>query len=271
MNTALIRSSLIAFATVFALTPAFAKGKKVQEESQGAAIAVVNGKAIPTARGDALIAGQIAQGQPDTPELRAAVREELIRREVLVQAAQKQGIDKKADVQTQVEMARQQVVIGAYLQKFVQANPVTDAQIKQEYEAIKAQLGDKEYKARHILVEKEADAKAIIEKLGKGEKFEDLAKQSKDPGSKDRGGELGWAAKASYVPAFSAAMVALDKGAYTKTPVKTDFGWHVIQLDDTRDLKLPTLEEAKPQIINRLQQKMVEQQVKTLREKAKVQ
>ena len=260
MKSALLRTSV--FAVVAALS--------VQTASAADDTVSVNGKTIPKSRVETLVAGQMAQGQPDTPELRKAVKEELVRREVLVQAAAAKGIDKKADVQTQVDMARQQVIIGAYLQDYVKSNPPSDVQIRQEYEAIKARVGDKEYKTRHILVQKEEEAKAIIARLNKGEKFEDMAKQSLDPGSKERGGDLGWSTPAAYVKPFSDALVALQKGTYTKEPVKTDFGYHVILLEDSRDLKLPTLEEAKPQISQRLAQQIVEKHVNDLRAKAKV-
>jgi peptidyl-prolyl cis-trans isomerase C len=233
-------------------------------------IATVNGKAIPKARSDALIAGQVAQGKQDTPDLRTAVKEELIRREVLVQAAEKKGLDKKADVQGQMMMARQGVLIGAYLNDYVKTHPVTDEMLKKEYESIRAALGDKEYKVRHILVDNEDQAKAIIAGLKKGDKFEDLAKQSKDPGSKDRGGDLGWANRAAYVKPFSDAMVKLEKGKYTETPVKSDFGWHVIMLEDVRDLKAPPLEDVKANLTKRLEQEMVENHVLELRKQAKV-
>lgn len=260
MKSALLRISAYAVVAALSAQTAFAADDTVS----------VNGKTIPKSRIETLVQGQMAQGQPDTPELRTAVKEELVRREVLVQAAVAKGIDKKADVQTQIEMARQQVIIGAYLQDYVKNNPPTDAQIRQEYEAIKARLGDREYKVRHILVQNESEAKAIIAKLNKGDKFEDLAKQSLDPGSKERGGDLGWSTPAAYVKPFSDAVVALKPGTYTKEPVKTDFGYHVIMVEDSRDLKLPTLDEARPQISQRLAQQIVEKQVNDLRAKAKV-
>ena len=260
MKSALLRISAYAVVAALSAQTAYAADDTVS----------VNGKTIPKSRIETLVAGQMAQGQPDTPELRKAVKEELVRREILVQAATAKGIDKKADVQTQVEMARQQVVIGAYLQDYVKNNAPSEAQIRQEYEAIKARLGDREYKVRHVLVQKEDEARAIIAKLNKGEKFEDLAKQSLDPGSKERGGDLGWSTPAAYVKPFSDAVVALKPGSYTKEPVKTDFGYHVIQLDDSRDLKMPTLEEAKPQISQRMAQQIVEKHVNDLRAKAKV-
>ncbi len=256
MKRALISLSLLAFATA----PAVALAQ----------VAKVNGKAIPANRAEVLMANQLAQGQAKTPELEAAVKEELVRREVLAQAAVAKGIDKKSDVQAQVELARQGVLIGAYLNEFARGVKITDADVQKEYDTLKGALGDKEYKARHILVEKEDEAKDIIAKLKKGEKFEELAKASKDPGSKDKGGELGWANKASYVPPFAEAMAKLAKGKYTEAPVQSNFGWHVIQLDDARELKAPSFDEVKPQIIQRMRQMAVEKHILDLRAKAKV-
>ena len=233
-------------------------------------VVTVNGTAIPQARADVMIAEQKTQGAPDSEQLRGAVKEELVRREVLAQEARKKGLEKSAAVQSQVELARQAVLIRAYLQDFIKTHAVTDAEIKAEYEKIKSQLGDKEYKARHILVEKEDEAKAIIAKLEKGEKFEDLAKQSKDPGSKDKGGDLGWANPASFVKPFSEALTKLEKGKITTTPVKTDFGYHVIKLEDSRSLKAPTFDEVKGQLKQRLEQQRVERHIAELRSKATV-
>ncbi|MCX7150154.1 MAG: peptidylprolyl isomerase [Rhodocyclales bacterium] len=267
MNRTLRHALLLAFAVSISAAPAFAQKK---DKAESTTFATVNGKAIPKVRADALIAGQAAQGQPDSPDLRKAVTEELVRREVLTQESIKKGFDKKPEVQGQIDLARQGVLIGAYLNDYVRSHPVTEDQLKKEYEDIKAKLGNKEYKARHILVEKEDEAKAIIEKLKKGEKIDDLAKDSKDPGSKDRGGDLGWANPASFVPPFSAAMTKLEKGKFTETPVKSDFGWHVIQLEDTRELKLPAMDEAKGQIGQQLTQRMVQKHIDELRAKAKV-
>jgi peptidyl-prolyl cis-trans isomerase C len=262
MNRKLFAIALIALSASLAPT--------VYAADNAETIATVNGKAIPKARADALLAGQFAQGKEDTEDLRKAVKEELIRREVLVQSAEKKGLDKKPETMGQMMMARQGVLIGAYLNDYVKTHPVTDEMLKKEYESIRQALGNKEYKARHILVDKEDEAKAIITGLKKGDKFEDLAKQSKDPGSKDRGGDLGWANQAAYVKPFSDALTKLEKGQYTETPVKTDFGWHVIMLDDTRELKAPPLEEVKAQLTQRLQQQMIEKHVIDLRGKAKV-
>ncbi|MBK9520549.1 MAG: peptidylprolyl isomerase [Rhodocyclaceae bacterium] len=253
---------LLTCAGILAMQPVLAQKADV--------VATVNGKAIPKNRADALIAGQAAQGQPDSAELRKAVKEELVRREILTQESQKKGFDKKPEVQGQIDLARQGVLIGAYLNDYVRAHPVSEEMVKKEYENVRAQIGDKEYKVRHILVETEAEAKSIIDRLKKGEKFDELAKLSKDPGSKDKGGDLGWANKGAYVKPFTDAMVKLKKGELTDPPIKSDFGWHVIQLEDVRELKLPGFDEAKPQITQRLQQQMVQKHIEELRSKAKV-
>jgi peptidyl-prolyl cis-trans isomerase C len=233
-------------------------------------LAVVNGKPVPTSRADLMVKQMATQGQQDSPQLRAMVKEELINREILIQEADKQGLANNADVKNQIEIARQAIVIRALVSEYLKKHPITDAEIKAEYDRFKAQAGDKEYKARHILVEKEEDAKAIIAKLKGGAKFEDLAKQSKDTGSAANGGDLDWASPASFVKPFSDAMVGLQKGQITETPVKTQFGYHVIRLDDIRAAKIPTLDEVKPQISESLQQKKLQAYQQELRAKAKI-
>ncbi|EJM97792.1 peptidylprolyl isomerase [Herbaspirillum sp. YR522] len=234
-------------------------------------LAVVNGKSIPSSRADLMVKQMTAQGQPDTPQLRGAVKEELINREILMQEADKQGLSNSQDVKNQLELARQSIVIRALIADYLKKSPVSDADIKAEYDNFKAQAGDKEYHARHILVDKEEDAKAIIAKLKAGTKFEDLAKQSKDTGSAANGGDLDWATPASFVKPFSDAMVGLKKGEFTQTPVQTQFGYHVIKLEDVRAAKVPTLDEVKPQIAEALQQKKLQAYQEELRKKAKVQ
>lgn len=232
--------------------------------------ATVNGKAVPSSRLDVMLTEQRAQGAPDSPQLREAVREELIRREILSQEAAKLGLDKKTDVQAQMDLARQAILIRAYLQDWVKTNPVTDADIRKEYDQIVARMGSKEYNPRHILVETEEAAKDIIAKLRSGAKFEDLAAQSIDPGSKERGGDLGWANPGMFVKPFSEAMVKLEKGEYTAMPVKSDFGFHVIQMQDIRPTKAPTFDDVKPQLQQRMQQQKVETHIMELRGKADV-
>ena len=235
-------------------------------------IAVVNGKAIPSARADAVVKQVVAQNQgKGSPELREAVKNDLIAREVLMQEAVKQGWDKKPEVREAMDSARQSIVVNALARDYIAKNPVTDAEIKAAYDKVKAETGDKEYHVRHILVATEAEAKDIIAKLKGGAKFEDLAKQSKDAGSADNGGDLDWAAPSSFPKVFSDAFVKLQKGQVTETPVQTPNGFHVIKLDDTRAAKLPTLEEVKPQIAEALQQKKLQAYQEEMIKKAKIQ
>lgn len=234
--------------------------------------ATVNGKGIPASRLEVMLGEQRAQGAPDSPQLRDAVREELIRREVLAQEAAKLGLDKKADVQAQMDLARQAILIRAYLQDWVKKNPVSDADLKKQYDTIVAELGTTEYHPRHILVETEDAAKEIIAKLQGGAKFDELATSSSiDPGSKERGGDLGWVSPARFIKPFSDAMVKLKKGEYTAAPVQTDFGYHVILLEDTRTAQPPALDEVKGELQPRLQQDKVEKHIVDLRSKATVQ
>jgi len=237
---------------------------------KGKAFATVNGQPISQTVYNAFVAEQKAQGAPDSPELQNAVKEELVRREILAQEAKKKGMDKNPNIQGQIELAKQAVLIRAYLSDYVKANPISEAQLKAEYDVIKNNLGSTEYKSRHVLVEKEEEAKAIIAKLDKGEKFSELAKQSKDPGSKDKGGELGWSSPAAYVKPFGEALTKLKKGEYTKTPVQSDFGYHVIQLVDSRPANPPPFDQVKPQMQQRASQQQIETLVKELRSKAKV-
>ena len=234
-------------------------------------VAIVNGKAVPTARADALAAQIARSGKPVTPEMQGQIKEEVIAREIFMQEAQKRSLDASEDYKTQLDLARQSILIRELFADFQKTNPVTDAEAKAEYDKFAAANSGKEYRARHILVEKEADAKAIIAQLKKGGKFEDIAKKSsKDPGSGANGGDLDWANASSYVPEFSAAMTKLEKGKLTDTPVKSQFGYHIIRLDDVREAQLPKFEEVKPQITQQLSQQKLAKFQEDLRAKAKV-
>ncbi|MEN9772816.1 MAG: hypothetical protein RJA58_1459 [Pseudomonadota bacterium] len=234
-------------------------------------VAVVNGKPIPRAKADAFVKELVKQGQQDTPQLQALVRQELVDREILVQEAERRGLSGKADVKFQLDNARQQVLINALVQDQLAKAGVSDADIKAEYDRLTKGDGGKEYRARHILVEKEDEAKAIIAKLKKGEKFEELAKQSKDPGSAAKGGDLDWANADSFVPQFSKAMVSLEKGKITETPVQSQFGWHVIRLDDVRTAKPPEFEQVKEQLGESMRRKKLQDFQQQLKAKAKIQ
>ena len=235
------------------------------------AIIKVNGVAIPRSHADLLVKNATAQGQPDSPELHNRIRDILVNQEVVAQEAIKKGLDKNPDVTTQIELNRQQVLINAYVQDYVRNNPVSDDAIGKEYERAKAQTGDKEYKARHILVKEETEAKQIIAQLKKGGNFEKIAaEKSEDAGSKIKGGDLDWAPPSRYVPQFGDALKKLKKGQSTDAPVQTQFGWHVIRLDDERPMKFPPLEEVKPQIVQGLQRQAVDKAIADLRAKAKI-
>ncbi len=235
-------------------------------------IAIVNGKAVPKARLTALAAQLERSGKPVGPETEQQLREEVIAREIFMQEAQKRGMEANDEFKLQMELARQSLLIRELFNDFQKNNPVTDELAKTTYDKYMATMGGgKEYRSRHILVEKEDQAKAIIASLKKGGKFEDIAKkQSKDPGSGANGGDLEWANPSSFVKEFSDAMVALKKGQFTDAPVKSQFGFHVIRLDDVRDMQLPKFEEVKPQIVQQLQQEKLMEFQQTLRQQAKI-
>ena len=234
-------------------------------------VAIVNGKAVPSSRVDTL-AQQIARsGRPVTPEMQAQIKDEVIAREIFIQEAQKQGLDATEDFKVQMELARQTLLIRELFTNYQKANPVSDAEIKAEFDKFVAANSGKEYHARHILVEKEDQAKAIIAQLKKGGKFDEIAKKSsKDPGSAAKGGDLDWANAGNYVAEFSEALTKLAKGKMTETPVKTQFGFHIIRLDDVRDAQLPKFDDVKPQIKQQLEQQKLGKFQEDLRAKAKI-
>ena len=234
-------------------------------------LAIVNGKPVPSSRVEALKQQVERSGRPVTPEILAQIKEELIAREVFMQEARKRGLDASEDYKAQLELARQSILIRELFANFQKKNPVSDAEIKAEYDKFVGANGGKEYRARHILVEKEDEAKALIADIKKGGKFEDLAKKvSKDPGSGANGGDLDWANASSYVPEFSNAMVKLEKGQMTEAPIKSQFGFHIIRVDEVRDAQLPKLEEVKPQITQQLTQSKLSKFQEDLRAKAKI-
>ena len=242
--------------------------------AQAQNIAVVNGKPVPKSRADAVIAQvqkqAAARGQQLPPDIDKLVRDKVVTDEILVQEAERRGLGASNDYKQQMEIARQSILIGLLSQDIDKKSTVSDADVQKEYDKFKAQASGTEYKARHILVEKEDEAKAIVAQLKAGAKFEDLAKKSsKDPGSAPNGGDLDFAAPGSYVPEFSQALTALKKGEYTETPVKTQFGYHIIKLEDTRAAQFPPLADVKPQIQQRLAQQKAAAFRDELRAKAK--
>lgn len=230
----------------------------------------VNGVTIPQSRIDLRIKAIVAQGQMDSPELRKAVREELINLEIMAQEAVKKGFDKQAETLTQLDVAKQSVLVGAYVQDYFKNHPISEDDLKKEYENLKTTAGSKEYKARHILVQDEAEAKSIASQLKKGAKFDKLAsKYSLDPGSKEKGGALEWSMPANFVKPFADALVTLKKGGVS-TPVQSEFGWHVIKLDDVRDFNFPPYREVKQNLMQRAQQQALQKAVAEMRSTAKI-
>lgn len=236
---------------------------------------IVNGKAIPKAQLDKLVQ---KSGQPDNPQVRDQAREMLVTKELILQEADKRGVTQKESVREQLEQSRVGILVAAVFEDYVEKEGVTEAELKTAYESVKAQYTGKEYHVEHILVEKEADAKAIIAQLKAGSNFEEIAKaKSKDPGSAPSGGDLGWVTEKSLVPEFSKAMVQLKPGQVTDKPVKSQFGWHVIKMMDSRDMKAPSFDELKAQLKQMIasdqnwQKAKFSEMMQKLRAKAKIQ
>jgi peptidyl-prolyl cis-trans isomerase C len=233
-------------------------------------IATVNGKAIPKARVDVLLQQAARGGQPVTPEMQVQAKDQVVLREIFVQEATKRGMAASKDFADQMELAKQSILIRELFEDFKKKNPVGDAEAKTEYDKFKAQATGTEYRARHILVDKEEDAKALIAQIKGGAKFEELAtKNSKDTGSAQNGGDLDFAKPESYVPEFGGALTKLKKGEMTDTPVKSQFGYHIIRLDDTRDAAFPAFDDVKGQIKQRIEQVKMQGFQEELRSKAK--
>ena len=256
-----IRYALLAAALAVAATA----------HGQNNGVAKVNGVVIPQAYLELLVKNFTSQGRPDSPEMRENIKQLLINREVMAQEATRRGFDKNPENAARLALTRQEMLANVFAQEALKANPATDDALRKEYERIKAQLGAKEYKVRHILVAKEDEAKEVIALIRKGGSFEKLAaERSQDPGSKVNGGDLDWGPPGRYVKPFSDAILKLKKGQMTDAPVQTQFGWHVIRVDDERATRLPSFEEAKPQLQQMLQGQIVEKAVTDLRAKAKV-
>jgi peptidyl-prolyl cis-trans isomerase C len=258
--------------TYFAACAALLLSASMAVQAQN--IAIVNGKPVPKARADALIKQvqkqAAAQGQQLPPDLDQRVRDKLVMDEILTQEAERRGLAASADYKQQMEQARQAVLTKMLTEDFTQKSVVADADVKAEYDKFKAQSAGTEYRARHILVEKEDEAKALIAQIKGGASFEELAKKnSKDPGSGANGGDLDFAAPGSYVPEFSQAMVKLKKGEMTQEPVKTQFGYHIIKLDDTREAQFPPYDDVKGQLKQRMEQQKLGTFVDELKTKAK--
>jgi peptidyl-prolyl cis-trans isomerase C len=254
--------SILAILASIVAAPAFA---------DDTVVATVNGVAIPQEKAELMVKMAVAKGQNDSPKLRATINDELINVELLVQEARKDKLDKDPDTIQRIEQVQLSVLADAYLQKFFQGNKITEEQLVKEYDRIKTSPSRSEYEVSHILVADEDTAKSIISELGKKSKFEEIAKaKSQDAESAERGGSLGWTAPNNLVPSFANAMLNLKKGELSKIPVQSQFGWHIIRLDDVRDLKIPAYKDLKPQILQRVQQQLLQELLVGLRSKAKI-
>lgn len=268
----LLKFAVVVFAAAIMSVPALAAEKP---------FVTVNGTAVSQATADMFLAQGKANGMPDSPEMKNNLREELIRRELMFQAAKQAGFDKKSEVVSQVdattrtllaqlEATKQAIISRAFIEDYLKKHPITDAQLKATYDAYRAKGGDTEYKVRHILVKNEADAKAIIAKLNKGTQFEELVGQSIDTGTKIHGGDLGWSSPAKFVKPFADALASMKKGQYTTTPVKSEFGYHVISIEDIRPLKVPSFNEMKSMLHKDAEAMVVETMLAGLRKKANI-
>ena len=244
---------------------------KAPATASGPTLATVNGVAIPRQRLELVVKQQVARGAKDSAELRAQVREALINNELLIQEANRSGLARKAEVQQQIDLTRQEVIANAMVAEYVRAHPVSDADVQKEYDRARQLTGEREYRARHILVATEDEAKAVLAELKKGVKFEELAqKRSLDEGTRPKGGDLDWNVPSNFDKAFSDAMVKLEKGRLTDAPVRSRFGFHIIQLDDVRAVNFPKLDQVKPQIQQRIVGQRVDTMIRDLRAKAKI-
>jgi peptidyl-prolyl cis-trans isomerase C len=266
LHTSRILAAFAALGILIGAPIAVAQDAKPKAAPAKADAAAKGATIYPAAYYDFMLKQRISQGQPDSAELHQAIKDELITRELVVREAKKQGLDKT--LKTEIDLTGQTVLVRAFMSDYLKAHPIPDSALHAEYDKIKAQMGDKEYHVRHILVDKEDDAKDIIVQLQKGEKFDKLAtERSKDTGSKDKGGDLDWNAPSNFVKPFSDAMVGLQKGKFTTVPVQTQFGWHVILLEDVRDAKIPSFDDVKAQLQQRMQAQQVEAYLKDLRAK----
>lgn len=239
--------------------------------AQGAPVATVNGTPIRAELGELMFKDQAQNSGGRTPEqIRNAVRDDLINREVIAQEARRTGLLKKPELDTRYELAQQIALVQLFMRDWIATNPVSEQEMRKAYDDAVASAPDKEYKARHILLGTEAEAQKTIAELKKGLKFEELARLSKDAANANSGGDLGWTVPSALDKAFADALQKLGKGQVSEAPVRTRFGWHVIRLDDTRALKMPPFETLKPRIMQQLTQRKIENMVRDLRAKAKI-
>ncbi|MCM0035136.1 MAG: peptidylprolyl isomerase [Burkholderiaceae bacterium] len=275
MNLALFKFSAVsAVCSVLLLASgqSFAQPKPVGTILPTGVMATVNGVQIPSSLLEQNVNANVAQGQRDTPELRQLLKDELINREILAQESAKLGLDKTAEAKTQLAQMRQTLMVELLLNDLIKKNPITDVQIKAEYDQrMQALKNEQEYKVALIVTSTEDEAKALLAQLKKGESFEKIATEKSIDPSKARGGQVGWVLPAQILPAISNVMVNLNKGALAVAPIRTQAGWNIIKVEDKRAYQAPSLNEAKNDIRQAFQQQQRAEFVKRLRDGAKVQ
>ncbi|MSQ49919.1 MAG: peptidylprolyl isomerase [Betaproteobacteria bacterium] len=271
MKRQVIALALLLPCLAFAQLPTKEPAKAPAKPAATGPLATVNGVQIPRQRLEVVLQQQVARGASDSEPLRAQVREALINNELLIQEANRSGIAKKAEVLQQLDITRQEVIANAVVTEHLRVNPVSDADIQKEYDRARSQTGDREFKARHILVATEDDAKSVLADLKKGGKFDDISqKRSLDEGTRPRGGDLDWNVPRNFDKAFADAMLKLEKGEMTEAPVRSRFGFHVIQLDDVRPVNFPPLAQVKQQIQQRLVGQKIDGYIRDLRANSKI-
>ena len=248
----------------------FAYAEDKSKLPSGAA-AVVNGVTISDKTLDKIVKANVAQGQKESPELRKVILDELVARELFIQAANKQGLDKTPEVQERLAQIRQDLLIAALEGDYLKKHPITDSDLKAEYDRQINLIGDsQEYNLKQIIVANEADAKAILSALKRGESFEKLAKEKSLDPSKEQGGNLGWVLAKQIIPEIANVLANMSRGSLTAAPIQTSLGWHVIKLEDSRQFKAPTFEESKVRVQQTLMQAKRIELLGKLREAAKI-
>lgn len=264
-----MKKSIAVLVAVLALS-GFAYAEDKSKLPSGAA-AVVNGVTISDKTLDKIVKANVAQGQKESPELRKVILDELVARELFIQAANKQGLDKTPEVQERLAQIRQDLLIAALEGDYLKKHPITDSDLKAEYDRQINLIGDsQEYNLKQIIVANEADAKAILSALKRGESFEKLAKEKSLDPSKEQGGNLGWVLAKQIIPEIANVLANMSRGSLTAAPIQTSLGWHVIKLEDSRQFKAPTFEESKVRVQQTLMQAKRIELLGKLREAAKI-
>jgi len=244
-------------------------GNQEATGESGDVVATVNGVDITGQELDAYIARRRTT-QPDTPPDRQAALNELVKLEVVRQQAEEEGIDERDDVAAELDWQRTNLLVNTFMRERMSNMSFSEEELKAEYQAQVAKLSDRQYKARHILTEKRKQAEKIIEQLEGGADFVALSEQKASGPSAPEGGDLGWFSPESMVPPFAAAVKKLEQGAYTKTPVKTQFGWHVILLEDSRQMQPPAYEEVRDRVESILTSNALQSYIDKLRKEAEI-